>query len=121
MWPWSRIAKLEELVKELNDRLSTFSDYDKAELDFLRDLIKDYAVVKSDGLGFYYVSYHFYAARTLPQAEREIKAKNLYIKVLESELGAEKSKSCQEKFTALVALKCGDDNLKAIGEEHAEG
>ena len=50
-------------------------------------------------------------ARTLSQAESDIKNQNLYIRVLEGELGPEKTESCKAKTDALIDLTKNKDKI----------
>ena len=103
------IAKLKRKIKE-NDQyynLERRKNQDlEQEIQALREQIRqlDYHLIPGT-IGL--------RARTLSQAESDIKNQNLYIRVLEGELGPERTASCRAKTDALIDLTKKNEEKEA--------
>lgn len=93
-----RLREENEFLKRLEKNNESF---EHEELMFLRMAIKPYVEYRnSNWLGIPDILVN----RTLDMAEKDIKNLNLYIAVLEGDLGLEKTASAKQKLEALKAL-----------------
>ena len=120
MWPFttisalrSEVARLEDQIRERAEEVSE-ARRDEQELDFLRNAIKPYVVYsrKVDTNGWAWV-HKIVEDRTLQQAETALENARLYISVLESQLGKERTDASRKICQELTCL-CKSKEMTAV-------
>jgi hypothetical protein len=119
MWPFTTISALRSEVARLEDQIRERAEEvsgarrDEQELEFLRNAIKPYVVYGRQLSGSAWPPYYkFVEGRTLHAAESDLTKARLYISVLESQLGKERTDSSRKICQELTCL-CKKE-MKAI-------